>query len=405
MSENLQKFIGIAVMAVIVVLGVVATNNDDSDFTRNRAMRRVVENTNALGSANESGEARNQSDAESLRSESAETVETATRLEGGNELATADCCDQNAYEILKLQNQYADIEKQLGKISKTLSKTEDSLVDAEEIIEKLQDGSCSSLALEVGDGTQGLQASQCAYIAHAEMVVPMGNVGAVWVKKSSGSNTCKVGEGLVNYGLGAASGSVGLDLGSVDLCSSTWTDIPNIIGPSKSKFVQDKYLRFALSCPSVANFVPRDHELYVPWEDPKINMIKLKNLSAEYWIAPQAGSAYFSKVNDLSGTWQLGLDVSDPDAKKLWKGGTQQELVGWTFDAEAMDIYGKSEADSFATRGITIIINDLDTGERHYAYVTASVGYRIFDGDLKDLKEGTAKGRCDGDLTMVRSYS
>ena len=36
MSENLQKFIGIAVMAVIVVVGVVATNNDDSDFDRTR---------------------------------------------------------------------------------------------------------------------------------------------------------------------------------------------------------------------------------------------------------------------------------------------------------------------------------------------------------------------------------
>jgi transcription elongation factor len=36
-SENLQKFIGIAVMAVIVVVGVAATNDDDSDFTRNAA--------------------------------------------------------------------------------------------------------------------------------------------------------------------------------------------------------------------------------------------------------------------------------------------------------------------------------------------------------------------------------
>jgi hypothetical protein len=35
-SENLQKFIGIAVMAVIVVVGVVVTNNDDSDFTTTR---------------------------------------------------------------------------------------------------------------------------------------------------------------------------------------------------------------------------------------------------------------------------------------------------------------------------------------------------------------------------------
>ena len=36
MSENLRKLIGLAVMAAIVVVGVVATNGDDSDFARTR---------------------------------------------------------------------------------------------------------------------------------------------------------------------------------------------------------------------------------------------------------------------------------------------------------------------------------------------------------------------------------
>ena len=36
MSENLRKLIGVAVMAAIVVVGVVATNGDDSDFVRTR---------------------------------------------------------------------------------------------------------------------------------------------------------------------------------------------------------------------------------------------------------------------------------------------------------------------------------------------------------------------------------
>ena len=36
MSENLQKRVGIAVMAAIVVVGVVVTNDDDSDFDRTR---------------------------------------------------------------------------------------------------------------------------------------------------------------------------------------------------------------------------------------------------------------------------------------------------------------------------------------------------------------------------------
>ena len=39
MSENVQKLIGIAVMALIVVVGVVVTNDDDSAFTRNRSFR------------------------------------------------------------------------------------------------------------------------------------------------------------------------------------------------------------------------------------------------------------------------------------------------------------------------------------------------------------------------------
>ncbi len=37
MSENLRKLIGLAVMTAIVVVGVVATSGDDSDFTRNTA--------------------------------------------------------------------------------------------------------------------------------------------------------------------------------------------------------------------------------------------------------------------------------------------------------------------------------------------------------------------------------
>ncbi len=37
MSENLRKLIGVGVMAAIVVVGVVATSGEDSDFTRNAA--------------------------------------------------------------------------------------------------------------------------------------------------------------------------------------------------------------------------------------------------------------------------------------------------------------------------------------------------------------------------------
>ncbi|HIF65321.1 MAG TPA: hypothetical protein EYQ34_01760 [Acidimicrobiia bacterium] len=37
MSENLQKLVGVVVMAVLVVVGVVVSSGDDTDFTRNTA--------------------------------------------------------------------------------------------------------------------------------------------------------------------------------------------------------------------------------------------------------------------------------------------------------------------------------------------------------------------------------
>ena len=40
-SENLWKLIGVAVMAAIVVVGVVATSGEDSDFTRNAAFVKI----------------------------------------------------------------------------------------------------------------------------------------------------------------------------------------------------------------------------------------------------------------------------------------------------------------------------------------------------------------------------
>ena len=408
-SENVRKLIGVAVMAAIVVVGVVVTNDDDSDFTRNRALRRGAESTStssndsvatALGSSTESGEVRNQSDATSLRSESSGTVETATRLDGGNELATADCCDQNAYEILKLQNQYADIEEQLERISETLLETEDSLAEAEEVIEKLQDESCSSIGAKHEQIQGDFMASRCAYIAHKEMVAPVDNVSAVWVKESSGSTSCKVGEGIVNWGLGWLEDQIGIDTGKVDLCSSTWTTQPkNMKSPIKSS-VLDKYFLFTLQCPNVANFVPKDHNLYSDvYSDPQIFIQQLDATKAKYWIAPQSESGH------SNGTWQLGLDASNIAKKKQWGAGLVQHLAGWTFDREAMDIYGSSKDDSFATTGVTVIIEDLETGEHHYAYVTASVAYRVLAENKQQLQEGEAKGRCEGDVTIIRSYA
>ena len=36
-SENVQKLVGVVVMAVLVVVGVAVSSGDDTDFTRNRS--------------------------------------------------------------------------------------------------------------------------------------------------------------------------------------------------------------------------------------------------------------------------------------------------------------------------------------------------------------------------------
>ena len=75
MSENLRKLIGVAVMAAIVVVGVVATNGDDSDFTRNAAF--------AKGGV---------------------MTKEAPPVKGG------DCCDETLYRLGQIEDRLSRIE-------------------------------------------------------------------------------------------------------------------------------------------------------------------------------------------------------------------------------------------------------------------------------------------------------
>ena len=84
MSENLQKFIGIAVMAVIVVVGVVATNNDDSDFTTTRNAA-FVKLGDIKGEVKDDGAA----------------------SKGG------DCCDETLYRLGEIEDRLSQIETSL----------------------------------------------------------------------------------------------------------------------------------------------------------------------------------------------------------------------------------------------------------------------------------------------------
>ena len=75
MSENLRKLIGVAVMAAIVVVGVVATSGDDSDFTRNAAF--------AKGGV---------------------MAKEALPVKGG------DCCDETLYRLGQIEDRLSRIE-------------------------------------------------------------------------------------------------------------------------------------------------------------------------------------------------------------------------------------------------------------------------------------------------------
>ncbi len=77
MSDNLQKLVGLVAMTVLVVLGVVLTNDDDTDFSRNRSFR-----------------------------ETAGTFAGADRVE-------ADCCDQTLALLGSMQTQLTQISSQL----------------------------------------------------------------------------------------------------------------------------------------------------------------------------------------------------------------------------------------------------------------------------------------------------
>jgi len=77
-SENLRKLIGVAVMAAIVVVGVVATSGDDSDFTRNAAF--------AKGGV---------------------MAKEAPPAKGG------DCCDETLYRLGQIEDRLSQIETSL----------------------------------------------------------------------------------------------------------------------------------------------------------------------------------------------------------------------------------------------------------------------------------------------------
>ena len=79
MSENVRKLVGVAIMAVLVVVGVAVSSGDDTDFTRNRSFDAAP-----------------------------------STFAGADRVKEADCCDQNAYEISLLQAKYEDLQNEIA---------------------------------------------------------------------------------------------------------------------------------------------------------------------------------------------------------------------------------------------------------------------------------------------------
>ena len=121
MSENVRKLIGVAVMAAIVVVGVVVTNDDDTDFTRNRALTdRDVATSSAA--PDRSSEADDRStyvidyDDEDSSGNESERVTFALELNDEAESGggASECCDLNAFEIQLLKERIEELESELA---------------------------------------------------------------------------------------------------------------------------------------------------------------------------------------------------------------------------------------------------------------------------------------------------
>jgi hypothetical protein len=84
-SENLQKLIGVVVMAVLVVVGVVVSSGDDTDFSRNVSFRA-----------------------------------TPSTFAGADRVKEADCCDKTLVELKQIQDQLFENNSRLIKIASQL---------------------------------------------------------------------------------------------------------------------------------------------------------------------------------------------------------------------------------------------------------------------------------------------
>ncbi|MFL3003019.1 MAG: hypothetical protein ACJZ4L_04880 [Candidatus Poriferisodalaceae bacterium] len=179
MSENLRKLIGVAVMVAIVVVGVVATNDDDTYRTRNRALTdRDVATSSAA--PDRSSEADDRStyvfdyddedssgvfDYDDEDSSGNESERVTFALELNDEAETgggaSECCRLNAFEIQLLKERIQELESE---VAEWAGKSGDSVA----AIQKELSGLSSTLEDHLAKESVG---SNYAQLANVEEIV------------------------------------------------------------------------------------------------------------------------------------------------------------------------------------------------------------------------------------------
>ena len=354
MSENLQKLIGVAVMAALVVVGVAVSSGDDTDYTRNVSFRDNPE-----------------------------------RLEGGDRLEDPDCCDQNAYEILKLQNELKSLETEV-ELNKTEAKKTSRYLQG--IIAELKEESCSLKVLRVKQQGSG---HMCAYLEHANLRTVVDGVGVAWLHKDEGSLACQ----LLEFGMDYA-GSVIEDefLGGLNafpdqnFCSEESLEQPASTGDWQYlKLFTDKYVDFTLECPTFVSLIPPSSGKYFPWTRPGLSV---RHYASSPHLIEVAPTDSWGQSGGMPMTFDYGEQYDSP---KVLSPGYGAKFVQW-------DKSTSNWWDHYETGSITLRITDVVTDEVHYLTVTGTVNYVMHAETANALKEGTAKARCEGDLTIWRTY-
>jgi hypothetical protein len=155
-------------------------------------------------------------------------------------------------------------------------------------------------------------------------------------------------------------------------------------------YVIDKYLKVKVSCPNRVDFW--EDEVTQKFPGPSVTLFEspeAENKNVTYWVS------HSSQVS------QKGVRSHPVDSPHLK--GDPWPLKDLAYEIVKSNwpksITKETEINTVLTRGVTVIIYDLDSGENHYVSLTVGLShyplYKFND---------TSEWQCSADLTFVRSY-